>query len=328
MSLRVLHHGRCFDGVVSAALALRLLRELGHDVDGAETEGQTHRRGPAFDPDAFRADVNVVVDYRYASDPRLTWWFDHHATTFTSDADRAHSEKRDGAQHVFDPDAPSCAGLIHRVAAERFGLDLAPTDGSLVQWADRIDTASFRDAAEAVQLASPPLQLMHWLETAATPQTEPRVVAALAQGVPMEQILTQPWVSAGLDAALAEHQDHVDRVRRRIEAEDRVAWIDLGDVVLRGINKFIPYDALPELQVAVMVLQMPDRVKVSVGTNPWAPRMPDLDVGALCRRYGGGGHAVVGAVSLPVDRLQEGREIGREIVTRLRLVSRLPVDGG
>ncbi len=376
MSTRILHHGRCFDGVVSAALAIRLLRTLGEAPEPVETAGQTHRRGPPFDPDAFSAAVNVVVDYRYSPDPRLTWWFDHHATTFENESHRAHFERYRAARRsltvqgsrgnenlpngalapfpvaarsamiggearktalfrdeggwdippprsrrFFDPQAPSCARLIQRVALERFGLDLAPRDldpdCDLVAWADRIDTAAFDSPEEAVGLTAAPLRLMHWLETAATAQTEPAVVAALAAGTPLEQILTLPDVATELAESLRAHRALIDQVEARLQRTAGVAWVDLTDQRLTGINKFIPYLLDPKLRFAVMLLRLPGRVKVAVGQNPWAPTEPDVDIGALCRQHGGGGHQAVGAVSLPENAVAEGRSIGETLVTRL-----------
>jgi len=41
------------------------------------------------------------------------------------------------------------------------------------------------------------------------------------------------------------------------------------------------------------------------------------DIASICARYGGGGHPVVGAISLPPDQLERAREVAREIVLEL-----------
>ncbi len=38
----------------------------------------------------------------------------------------------------------------------------------------------------------------------------------------------------------------------------------------------------------------------------------------ICERYGGGGHAVVGAISLPPDAVEQGREYMKEIIAELQ----------
>ncbi len=60
------------------------------------------------------------------------------------------------------------------------------------------------------------------------------------------------------------------------------------------------------------------RSKVSVGSNPWARPPRAHDISRICERYGGGGHPVVGAVSLGPDRVEDVRRIAREIVATLQ----------
>jgi nanoRNase/pAp phosphatase (c-di-AMP/oligoRNAs hydrolase) len=61
------------------------------------------------------------------------------------------------------------------------------------------------------------------------------------------------------------------------------------------------------------------RTKVSVGTNPWTkkPAAELANIAAICERYGGGGHARVGAISFPVDQEEEARAAVKEIVAEL-----------
>jgi hypothetical protein len=60
------------------------------------------------------------------------------------------------------------------------------------------------------------------------------------------------------------------------------------------------------------------RVKISVGSNPWPPTPRTHNIAAICERYGGGGHPVVGAVSLPPGDVDRARTIAREIVAELQ----------
>jgi nanoRNase/pAp phosphatase (c-di-AMP/oligoRNAs hydrolase) len=59
-------------------------------------------------------------------------------------------------------------------------------------------------------------------------------------------------------------------------------------------------------------------VKVSVGSNPWANSEPEVNLAKICERYGGGGHARVGAISFEVTQQQAAREAAQEIVAELR----------
>ena len=60
------------------------------------------------------------------------------------------------------------------------------------------------------------------------------------------------------------------------------------------------------------------RTKVAVGSNPWAPLPPLVNLAKVCERYGGGGHARVGAISFPTTHGEEAVKAAREIVAELR----------
>jgi hypothetical protein len=96
-----------------------------------------------------------------------------------------------------------------------------------------------------------------------------------------------------------------------------VVSVDLADTGIESANKFIAYDLFPQASYTVVVTRDPKRAKVSVGSNPWARPARPHDISKICERYGGGGHPVVGAVSLGPDRIEDARRIAREIAATL-----------
>jgi nanoRNase/pAp phosphatase (c-di-AMP/oligoRNAs hydrolase) len=68
----------------------------------------------------------------------------------------------------------------------------------------------------------------------------------------------------------------------------------------------------------VSVSQSSFRTKVSVGSNPWVTGPLDHNLASICERYGGGGHARVGAISFPIGALDEARKAASEIAAELR----------
>ena len=143
MQLKVLYHGNCFDGCASAALFSRFFVEReGGRLDAVRFAPLHHQQGDPFPKDAFDADVNACVDFRFSASPALHWWFDHHASAFPTPADRAAFERDATGNKFWDPAAPSCTGFVARTLSERHGWradDLA----DLVRWADIIDAARF-----------------------------------------------------------------------------------------------------------------------------------------------------------------------------------------
>jgi hypothetical protein len=87
---------------------------------------------------------------------------------------------------------------------------------------------------------------------------------------------------------------------------------------MEGYSKFIPYYLHPEATYSIGVSLSPFRSKISVGSNPWAPRPRTHDLAKICERYGGGGHAVVAAISLAPESIDEARRIAEDIVQELQ----------
>jgi nanoRNase/pAp phosphatase (c-di-AMP/oligoRNAs hydrolase) len=315
MPLEILYHGNCFDGCVSAALFGRFAAEhMGVRPASVRYRPMQHQQGDPFPPDAFDAELTACVDFRYS--PRLDWWFDHHASAFPSPADRAAFEADRSGQQFWDPAAPSCAGFIARTLGERFSWradDLA----ELLRWADVIDAARFESARAAVRLEEPALQLMALLEATKDPELPTRLIEAL-QRQPLAEIAAQPWVREPLTPVLERHRAAVDAVKTHARERDGVVEIDLGDAAVEAANKFIAYDLFPQATYTVVVSRDPKRTKVSVGSNPWARERRRHDISRICERYGGGGHPVVGAVTLPPGTLPEARRIAAEIARTLR----------
>ncbi len=317
MQLKVLYHGNCFDGCASAAVFSRFFveREGGH-LGAVSFVPLHHGPGDPFPDDAFDADVNACVDFRFSASPSLHWWFDHHASAFPTPADRAAFERDASGNKFWDPTAPSCTGFIARTLADRWGWradDLA----ELLRWADVVDAARFSSPAAAVRLEEPALRIMTLLEATKDPLVPTRIIEAM-QHRPLGEIAAEPWITAPLAPILERHRAAVDVVRRLARVDGGVVSVDLADSGIESANKFIAYDLFPDAAYTVVVTRDPKRAKVSVGSNPWARPARPHDISKLCERYGGGGHPVVGAVSLGPDHLDDARRIAREIGAALR----------
>jgi hypothetical protein len=316
MHLTILYHGNCFDGCASAALFGRFMAEReGPRLGGVVHRPMAHQQGDPFPADAFSGPLNACVDFRYSANPALHWWFDHHASAFMSPADQATFEARGSPQHFWDPKAPSCTGFIARTLREKFGWEGRGLE-ELLSWADLIDAARFPSAAMAVRLEEPALKLMTLLEATRDPAIPDRIIEAMRHR-PLAWTVAQPWAAEALAPLLARHQAAIELYRRTARLEHGVVQVDLLGTGLESANKFIAYDLFPEARYTVVLSEDRKRTKVSVGSNPW-PTVPRThDIAALCQRYGGGGHPVVGAVSLPPGRADEARRIGTEISSAL-----------
>ncbi len=316
MKVRVFYHDRCFDGACSAALFSRFYRErIRNDVTFVFS-GLLHRAGSLFDENQFDGDENVIVDFKYSSSPRITWWFDHHQSAFLSPDDAAHFEQDQSNRKFYDPDFKSCTSFIATIAEQRFGFNPAPV-ADLVYWTDIVDGALYPDASTAVEMKAPAMKLTMVIESARDFGFIPRLIPLLATRS-LAEILEEPFVAPLLEPLLARHRQSIEVLRERIVSKDGTLLFDITDQDLEGYNKFVPYYLHPESVYSVGLSKSHFRVKVSVGSNPWAPSEPRVNLAKVCERYGGGGHARVGAISFEVTQEEAARNAAREISEELR----------
>ena len=316
MKLRVLYHGNCFDGVSSAAVFSKFYKAKVHPDAEIFYTPTMHRAGNAFDREQFDGDENAIVDFKYCPDERLTWWFDHHQSAFLSKEDEEHFKADTSGKKFLDTNSKSCAEFIARVAKENFGFD-DPSLAELVEWAHIIDGAFYESAAQCVELRSAALKLMQVLEGEKDPTFVDSIIRRL-QEQSLEELVASDDVQARLTPILERHWATVDMINQRAVYDRGVVSFDLTDTGVDGYNKFIPYYFYPETTYNVALTRSEFRTKISVGSNPWSPRPRLHNIAEICEKYGGGGHAVVGAVSLKPEELQLGKQYMQEIIEQLR----------
>jgi hypothetical protein len=314
--MRVFYHDKCFDGASSAALFSRFYRErIRSDVDFVFS-GLLHRAGALFDEKQFDGDENAIVDFKYSSSPRITWWFDHHESAFLSPADAAHFEQDQSNRKFYDPDFKSCTSFIAMIAKERFGFDPRPVS-ELIHWTDIVDGAMYDDAKSAVEMKAPAMKLTMAIEASTDRNFVKSVIPLLAYNS-LASMLEEPFVAAVLPPLLERHQRSIGILRERSEEKDGTIFFDITDLELEGYNKFIPYYLHPDSIYSIGLSKSSFRVKVSVGSNPWSKREPTVNLARICERYGGGGHARVGAISFDVTENEAAHKAALEIVEELR----------
>ncbi len=316
MRVRVFYHDKCFDGTASAAVFTRFYRERIREGVEFQYTGLVHRAGALFDENQFDGDENAIVDFKYSASPKITWWFDHHQSAFLTPEDAEHFEQHQSTKKFYDPDFRSCTKFLATITKQRFGFNPEPVS-ELVEWADIIDGALYDSADVAVEMKAPATKLTMVIEATQDPTLTPRLIPLLASK-PLAEIIEEPFVAALLPPLLERHKRSIEIMRGRTECKDGTVYFDITDQDLEGYNKFIPYYLNPGSTYSVGLSKSSFRTKVSVGSNPWAPAEPQVNLAKICERYGGGGHARVGAISFPPNKFEEGRAAAHEIVAELR----------
>src|SRR5439155_11429568 len=131
---------------------------------------------------------------------------------------------------------------------------------------------------------------------------------------PLDEVARSAPIQARWEPLKAAHLAFIERVRHKSERLGSVVLVDLTDEVIEVAGKFVTYALFPESTYSVMVSRGRTRCKVSVGYNPWSGTERRHDISEICRRYGGGGHLVVGAIAFSPTESEKARQIGPEIV--------------
>ena len=316
MKLRILYHGNCFDGVSSAAIFTKFYRAT---VDAQAEIAYTptmHQANNAFDREQLDGDENAIVDFKYCPDDRLTWWFDHHQSAFLSKEDEQHFLHDTSGKKFLDTASKSCAEFIAHIAKDKFGFEDESLD-ELIEWAHIIDGALYESPAQCVELRTPALKLMQVIEGEKDPAFVEKIIRRLTNES-LDEIVDSDEIQTKLTPILERHWNTVELIKERAEYDRGVVSFDVTDTGIDGYNKFIPYYFYPETTYNVALSRSEFRTKISVGSNPWSPRPRLHNIAEICERYGGGGHAVVGAVSLPREDVELGRKYMAEIIDELR----------
>src|SRR5690242_9990055 len=211
--VRLCFHDRCFDGTASAALFYRFYREKVDKTAEFAFTGMTHRASQPWEESVFDGDENVIVDFKYANSPRVTWWFDHHQSAFLTPADSEHFRRRAKEHMFYEPDFKSCTKLIATVTKDKFGFDTSPLTDS-IYWGDIIDGAQYATPQAAVELAEPATQLALVIEAAPENGLPARIIPDLASRS-LSEMLQLPLVAKHLGPLLERHRRSIEILRER-----------------------------------------------------------------------------------------------------------------
>jgi hypothetical protein len=316
MKVRVLYHDHCFDGAASAAFVTRFLESKFYPGASFDYTGLAHRADQLFEDGLFDGNANAIVDFKYSTNPKLTWWFDHHQSAFLSPEDAEHFRHDTSGRKLFDPSYRSCTKFISAVAREHYGF-AAPDLDDLVTWADIVDGALYESAQAAVEMNAPAMKLTLVIEGSKGSQMVRKIIGAM-QHQPLSEIITDPEVQAIYQKLYEKHLRTIDVIRGAGSCDKGVIYFDLVNDGIEGYNKFIPYYLFPDSAYTVSVSTSSFRTKVSVGSNPWVREPLRHNLATICERYGGGGHPKVGAISFPTGAVQQARKAAAEIREELK----------
>jgi hypothetical protein len=182
----------------------------------------------------------------------------------------------------------------------------------LVRWADIIDAARFPSAEMAVARKEPALQLMTVVENFGDDKFYAELVPMLL-AKSIDEIAALPRIQELFAPKQAELDGFVKLVEKAAVEKNGVVLVDLTGDLLSVAPKFVTYALFPSSRYSIVVTRDQKRVKLSIGYNPWSNRPRTHDISKICERHGGGGHPVVGAISLTAADLDKGKALAAQL---------------
>jgi hypothetical protein len=177
---------------------------------------------------------------------------------------------------------------------------------SLVRWAHVIDGAALRVAGAVRELKEPALQLMQVIESDPDDLFIEQIIRDLTTQS-LNDVATSDEVQRRFRRFSSNISKRSRRVRRKATCANAVVQFDLVDEGYEGFNKFIPYYLYPETTYSV-ALTRGRTARRSQWVESVGAQATHHNIAKICERYGGGGHAVVGAVSFKPEEVEEARQ--------------------
>lgn len=310
-------HYPCFDGLVSAAITWDFLETQARwSID--HLEFVNYDRSPTW-LDVSLPAATAVVDFLYH--PDAEFWADHHGTTFVNAASRRDFEcRKDNRFLLYDRLSSSCAMLLWKHLEDR-SSDRGRYD-EMARWADRIDAARYDSVDDAIFGRSSAAMEINVSLSSNADQKYGEMLLRAMRSQDLDQI-----------AALSEVQGRVDGIRARIErgltlVRDSIQ-LDGGNIAVLDVeppddvtvNRYSPYVYFPNARYSVALTRSGSDAKLTAMRNPWRD-FESIDLGAIVRNYGGGGHQRVGSVVIRSEDPRRPSDVLHHIVEAIRRCDR------
>ena len=260
-------------------------------------------------------DGDVIANLPYH--PNCTLWFDHHITNTMPEFDRPIMPGKGGFRL-----APSAARVVYEYYVEPGNRHNATGKGDseegalflaseririLLQDADKIDAGQLtRDDV----LHPQGYVLVSMTTDGRYAEDEPywlRIIDLL-RDKSLEETMNDAEVKRRCQKVLAFQEKLRAILLANTTLKGNVIYVDLRKVHdLPDGNRFLLFTLFPQGNIAVKVsydTQRANTTAISVGYNIFN-KTSTVNVGELLRRYGGGGHKVVGSCRVPNDKAEQ-----------------------
>ena len=239
-------------------------------------------------------------------DPRVGLAFDHHE----SEVDRLKATET-GTKLIIDPKARSAARVLYDYYGGKEKFKRISED--LLAAVDKGDSADFT----IDEILNPKgWVLLHYLMDPRTGLGRFRnfrisnydlmmQLISYCMDHTIDEILELPDVKERVDLYFEQTEQFIAQLRRVAKVEGKVVVLDLREEeIIHAGNRFMIYALYPETQISIHVTWgfQKQNTAVMIGKSI-VNKASDADIGAICLKYGGGGHRNAGTCQLDNDKV-------------------------
>ena len=239
-------------------------------------------------------------------DPRVGLAFDHHE----SEVDRLKATET-GTKLIIDPTARSAARVLYNYYGGKAKFQKISPE--LLDAVDKGDSADYT----IDEILNPKgWVLLHYLMDPRTGLGRFRnfrisnydlmmQLISYCMDHTIDEILELPDVKERVDLYFEQTEEFIAQLRRVAKVTGKVVVLDLREEeIIHAGNRFMIYALYPETQVSIHVTWgfQKQNTAVMIGKSI-VNKGSDADIGAICLKYGGGGHRNAGTCQLDNDKV-------------------------
>lgn len=289
-----IYHHNDFDGIASAAIFAKFLgltQDIG--LDNIHFNSVDYKLKSTWGNIKLER-PSAVLDFLYHCD--ADWWFDHHISTFLNETSTLNPYRR-SRQKYWNTSFLSCPSLIvshFYTYNRRLSIYFKKRYNELIKWSDIIDGARYEKPSDLFGFNNSYINISKSLGLEQSSNYIFKIIKAFYLNDLSILFNDSQYVYLINELQLIEGKA-ISIIKEIIHIENRIAYFDQSNYDI-PFQRYLAYYLFPDTLYRVGIHKSDQAFSVSVNFNNWSGTSNKINLGALCRRLGGGGRFDVGAV--------------------------------
>lgn len=309
-----IYHHNDFDGIASAALFAKFL-QLTEKIELNQISFiPADYNIKDYWPRKNLEKPNAVIDFLYHHD--TTWWFDHHSDPFSTICAIKRPYVRTDKQY-WNPTFFSCPSLMtsHFYRFNRkVSIYFKKNYKSLIEWSDIIDGARYNSPSDLYGFENVYMNINKTLALSQSQEYLFQIIKSIFSN-DYSLISEHPLYKELIKLSKSQEEVAIKKISELIEVDGKVAFFDQSDFDF-PFQRYLAYHLFPDIYYRIGIFKRGSKFSVSVNYNNWINKENRINLGKLCKIFGGGGRFNVGGIL--TDNHSDALRISQHIKDRLK----------